>query len=84
MDRIDNCLYDEIDGGTKDWFDVGDDNPVKEDGGPLEGLRWTSFCPDQSVASDFGTPRSHEIKDKSGIISKGCCVLDAFSSGFIN
>ena len=33
VDRIDNCLYEEIDGGTKDWFDVGDDNPVKEDGG---------------------------------------------------
>ena len=38
-------------------------------------------CPDQSVASDF--PRSHEIKDESGVISKGWCVLGALSSGFI-
>ena len=33
---------------------------------------------------DFGTPRSHEIKDENGVISKGWCVRDAVSSGFIN
>ena len=27
-----------------------------------------------SVASDFGTPQSHAIKDESGVISKGCFV----------
>ena len=36
------------------------------------------------MASDFGTPRSHEIKDESGVISKGWCVRGALSSGFIH
>ena len=36
----------------------------------MNGQRWPSFCPDKSVASDFGTPRSHEINDESGVISK--------------
>ena len=69
-----------FDGGTEDLFDAGEDNQVKEDG----RKRWTSFCPDQSVAFDFGTPRSHEIKDESGVISKGWYVWDVLSSGFIN
>ena len=30
--------------------------------------------PTKSVASDFGTPRFHEIKDESGVIIKGWCV----------
>ena len=46
----------------------------------MKGQRWTSFCPDQSVASDFGTPQSHSMKDESGVISKGWSVL---SPGFI-
>ena len=29
------------------------------------------------------TPRSHEIKDKSGVVSKGWCVRGTLSSGFI-
>ena len=43
-----------------------------------------TLCPDQSVASDIGTPQSHEIKDKSGVIYKGRCVWVALSPGFIN
>ena len=39
--------------------------------------------PDNSVASNFD-PRSHEIKNESGVISKGWCVRGALSSGFIN
>ena len=31
VDRIDDCLNEDIDGGTEDLFDVGEDNPVKED-----------------------------------------------------
>ena len=30
----------------------------------MDGQRWTSLCPDQSVASDFGTHQAHAIKDK--------------------
>ena len=33
VDRVDDCLDEEIDGGTEDLFDVGEDNPVKEDRG---------------------------------------------------
>ena len=53
---------------------------MKDDG----GQRWTSFCPDQSVASDFGTPQSHSINDESAVISKGWCVRGALSHGFID
>ena len=31
MDTIDDCLDVDIDGGTEVLFDVGEDNPVKED-----------------------------------------------------
>ena len=31
MDRINDCLDKDIDGGTNDLFDVGRDKPVKED-----------------------------------------------------
>ena len=37
----------------------------------VEAQRWTSLCPDQSMASDFENPRSHEIKVESGVISNG-------------
>ena len=50
----------------------------------MERKRWISFCPDQSVASDFGTPRSNKIKVESGVIGKGWCVQGDFSSGFID
>ena len=43
---------------------------------------WTSFCPDQSVASDFGTPQSHGIKHESGVINEGWCVRGTLSPGF--
>ena len=33
VDRVDDFFNEKIDGGTEDWFDAGDDNPVKEDGG---------------------------------------------------
>ena len=36
------------------------------------------------MASDFGTPQSHAIKDESGVISKGWCIRGALSPGFIN
>ena len=49
----------------------------------MEEQGWTSFCPDQSMASDFGTHGSHEIKDESCIISKGLFIRAALSSGFI-
>ena len=48
-----------------------------------EGQRWTSVCPDQSVASDIVTSQSHTIKDESGVISKSC-VRSTLSPGFIN
>ena len=73
-------MDEDIDGGTDDVFDVGEYSPVKG----MNEQRWTSLCPDKSVASDFETPRSHEIKDESGVISKGLCVRSALSSGFIN
>ena len=47
------------------------------------GQRGTSLCPNQSVATDFGT-QSHAIKDESDIISKGWFVWGALSSGSIN
>ena len=59
VDSVDDCLDEDIEGGTEDLFYVGEDNPVKEDG----GQRRTSFCPAQSVVSDFGAPQSHAIKD---------------------
>ena len=31
VDRIDDCLDEDIDGRAEDLFDVGEDNPVKED-----------------------------------------------------
>ena len=31
VDRIDDCLDEDVDGGTEDLFDVGEDNPVKKD-----------------------------------------------------
>ena len=40
--------------------------------------------PDQSVASNIGTPQSHAIKDESGVISKGWCVKGVLSHVFIN
>ena len=52
---------------------------MNEDG----GQRWSSLFPDQSVASEFGTPQSHAIKDENGV-SKGWCVRDDLSHGFIN
>ena len=33
VDRVDDCLEEDIDGGTEDLFDVSEDNPVKEDEG---------------------------------------------------
>ena len=33
VDRVDDCLDEEIDRGTEDLFDAGEDNPVKENGG---------------------------------------------------
>ena len=33
MDMVDDCLYEEINRGTEDCFDAGENNPVKEDGG---------------------------------------------------
>ena len=36
------------------------------------------------MASDFGTPRSHEIKDEGSVITKGWCVRGALLSGCIN
>ena len=33
VDRVDDCFDEEIDGGTEDLFDAGEDTPVNEDGG---------------------------------------------------
>ena len=33
-------------------------------------------------SSNFSTPQSHAIKDGSSFISKGWCILGAWSSGF--
>ena len=33
VDKVDDCLDEEIEGGTEDWFNVADDNHVTEDGG---------------------------------------------------
>ena len=32
MERVGDCLDEEIDGETEDLFDAGEDNPMKEDG----------------------------------------------------
>ena len=50
----------------------------------MKGQRRPSLCPGQNVASDFDTPHSHAIKDESGVINKGLCVLGAVSPGLIN
>ena len=31
VDMIDDCLDEDIDGGAEDLFDVGEDNPVKQE-----------------------------------------------------
>ena len=80
MDRVDYCLDEEIDGRTEDFIRC-------QGGQPNEG-EWRGRGGHHSVPTKVWlliseTPRSHEIKDESGVISKGWCVRGTLSSGFI-
>ena len=80
VDRVDACLNEEIAGRTEDfiWWKGGQ---------PSEG-EWRDRGRHHSVPTKVWlliseSPRSHEIKDKSGVISKGWCVWGTLSPGFI-
>ena len=45
----------------------------------MEGQKSTSFCPDQNMASDFGTTQSHAIKGSSVLVGVSwvLCHMDS-------
>ena len=80
VDRVHDCLDVEIDGRTEDF--------VWYQGGQPSEWEWRDRGGHHSVSTKVWlliseTPLSHEIKDESGVISKGWCVRGTLSSGFI-
>ena len=68
MDRVDDCLDEEIDGTTENVFYARENNPVKQNGGTDVDI----------ILSRLSIPRN-----QSAVISKGWCVRGVLSSGFI-
>ena len=72
VDRVDDCLDEEIDGRTEDLLDAREDNPSERE---WRGRGGHHDVPTKMWPLISETPRFHEIKNESGVISKGCFAI---------